>query len=353
VAEDDNEKDTADDLPPKVKQALDEARQSSRTDKAKRNDGRWLALIPALAAALLFPLMMPRATVPRDIPVPYLDGDALRAVIRADRSRAATARDPAHRLPTHILAVGSALRAFNLAQASATTGLAVDERTTSSRVVMDDALRTALGRPDATEDLVALRALQTDEFIEQVAAYEASGKESNELVEIAGAFVRHMHEAGWIDGQRIILDDAQRRVAYKLVWNAIVGVGQSPKFAPTLDEERALYTLYLEHPHPADIQRAALESERIAAATPAECLRATLNYQRASEVWRIEKIRTFGSKDPSYPTSYALGVAFYRAGRLESSIDAFRDYLQHHPDGAFALRARNHLKAAVEANGAI
>jgi hypothetical protein len=349
VASDDNEK-----LPPKVERALAEARRvAGRGNAAKANEskgGRWLALVPVAVAALLFPLMMPRATIPRDIPLPAVDGAALSRTVAADRARAQAARD--ERLPTDVLAVGSALRELNAAQAKDTTKIGIDVEVARARAKLDLALAGAR-REGVRDDLLELRALQTEEFLTEVSRFEATGQESKDLVEIAGAFIRRVRESGWLEGNHVLLDEVQRRVSYKIVWNAIVGVSKDPDFLPTKDEERALYTLYIERPHPPDSQRQGLEVQEREATTDAACRRAEENRTRATELWRAEKIRALGALDATYPGEYALGVAYFRAGRYESSVDAFEAYVQRHPDGPFALRARNHLKAAIEAKGPI
>lgn len=313
--------------------------------------GRWLALIPAVVAAVLFPLMMPRPTVPRDVPLPLIDEASLAREIAADKQLAAAAR--ASRLPTDILAVGSALRGLNVAQAAE---LPYEQRgqkeasVAEARIALDVAVRTAMPREGAEKDFLALRAVQTDEFLTEVARAEATGQPSKELVEIAGAFLRHMREAGWMEGNRVVLDEAQRRTIYKMMWNGLVGFGNREAFQPTVDEHRALYTLYLTRPHPPEAMREELAFELANAQVPERCKAANENLRRATELWRVEKIKQLGMLDPTYPSSYAQGVGYYRAGRLDNAIDAFRSYAEHTPDGPYVLRARNHLKAALVAN---
>ena len=118
-----------------------------------------------------------------------------------------------------------------------------------------------------------------------------------------------------------------------------------------IDEQRALYTFYLTHPHASELQRNAYQTMRGRATTPGECMKANAEERADMEQWRIEKIRRLGELDRSYPTGYALGVAYYRSGRLEQSIEAFRGWIATHPEGPYALRARNHLKAAVTVFG--
>lgn len=289
--------------------------------------------------------MLPRAAPPSAIPTPRVDQASIARSAAEDDALARTAE--AKRLPGDVLVMGTALRSWNRLQTSASSEASI----IAARATIDDA-RAALGRrADATQDLLALRAAQLRAFLREVDAFEATGIASPELEELGGGFIDRMRAAGWIDGRRVLLDDAQRRAAYKLVWNAVVGVDDLKAFQPTLDEQRALYTLYLERPHPSENQRPALESLRKNANTQAACERADLEERRSTEMWRIEKIKRLGAIDPSYPTAYALGTAYYRAGRFDLSIEAFRAWLDAHPDGPYALRAQNHLKAAVRAYG--
>ncbi len=135
------------------------------------------------------------------------------------------------------------------------------------------------------------------------------------------------------------------------MWNTLVGADRIKELRLTLDENRVLYSFYLTHPHAAEPQRLAYANMRRASATDAECKRVIAQEQIDGELWRVEKIKKLGEIDPTYPTGYALGVAYYRGGRYDLSLDAFRVWLERHPDGPFAIRARNHMKAAVAAFG--
>ena len=69
----------------------------------------------------------------------------------------------------------------------------------------------------------------------------------------------------------------------------------------------------------------------------------------AAEAWRLDKINKLGAIDPAYPLAYAQGVAQFRLGHFEASVEAFEAWVKEHPDGAYVLRARNYLRAALEA----
>jgi hypothetical protein len=340
VPSDDNETKPDDALPPSVERALAAARAPAATKSS-----RWLALIPVTAALLMFLLVVPRATSPEDIPLPQVDGVALRDVVKEDIARADDARK--NRLPGDVLAVGTAIRAINKAAAAGDA-----EGVAPAVLTLDDALRglTVRSPKEVVDQLKTLRAVQLDEFLVEVQRFESTGQPSAELLELGGGFIERMGLAGWVEGQKVLLDDAQRRVAFKLHWTGMVH-GDKTDLAPTLDEQRALYTLYLSRPRAPDAQRGTFEMMRRGAASQEECRTVVLKERLAAELWRADKIRKLGEIDPAYPMQYALGVAYYRAGRYDMSMDAFRTWLDQHPDGPLALRARNHWKAAFSANG--
>lgn len=338
-------------LPPHVERALAEARATAERGRRREppngtKSARWLALVPVTAGLLMMLLLMPRAAPPEDIPFPRIDAAALDASRSDDLARAAAARQ--NRLPTEVLVVGTNLRALN----QATTRNVTDDEMGAARATLDHSVRSMFGDGEkAVEGLRSLRALQLETFLAEVEKFEATGVITPELDAVAGGFVDRMHAAGWLEGNKVVLTDAERRAAYKLVWSAQIGAENMKALALSLDEQRVLYTLYLRRPHAAEAQRASYASLRAAATNFVDCQRAVGQEKAAIEQWRLEKVKRLGELDPTYPTAYALGVAYYRAGRYESSSDAFRAWIDKHPDGPLALRARNHLKAAIVAYG--
>lgn len=338
-------------LPPRVERALAEARASAeragpRPPRSASTSARWLALVPVSVAALTMLLMMPRAVPPEEIPLPVIDAEALDRVRRDDLDRAARAR--AIRLPSAVLLVGTSLRALNANLVSN----AGDEDVSATRTALEHAVRTVmLDGEEGFDGLRSLRAVQLDTFLAAVEAFESTGVVSEELEAVGGAFLDRMHAAGWLDGNRVVLDDRERRAAYKLVWTAQIGAERMPQLELTLDEQRALYTLYLRRPHAPEAQRVLRASQRASATSDVACQRAVAQERVAIEQWRLEKIKRLGALDPAYPSAYALGVAYYRIGRYDASVESFRSWIDRHPDGALSLRARNHLKAALVAYG--
>jgi hypothetical protein len=304
--------------------------------------GRALLLVPLLVATVMGALVMPRSGVPDGVPLPLIDGRALAGVVAHDAELAARARRET--LPSEVRALGSAIREFNLREARGAEEAALSD----ARHGLDEA--TALALTKGVDALVELRALQLDEFLAEVSRFEDTGKESDELQALGGSFVRRMRSAGWCDEHnQLALDPSQRRAAFKATWAALINQDARPELHLTLDEMRALYTLYIQHPHAPEALRAQLEASRKETKDPHVCAELALRESNAVEEWRIEKLRKLGQLDPSYPTAYALGIAQFRRAQYPAAAEAFRTWLQQHPSGPYALRARNYLKTSIEA----
>jgi TolA-binding protein len=158
-----------------------------------------------------------------------------------------------------------------------------------------------------------------------------------------------MHLAGWENNHAIAMDERERRVAFKLAWNAVTQTENRAELEPRLDELRVLYSFYLRHPHAPDAVRAGIDAHRKTATTKKECDALDAGEQLAAETWRLDKIEKLAKLDASYPASYARGVQSYRLGRYDEAIREFEHWLADHPDGPYANRARNHLRAALAA----
>jgi hypothetical protein len=300
--------------------------------------------VPLVVGLVFGALALPHAADPEDVPLPQADARALAHVIETDRALAAKARHDL--LPPDVRELGSAIREFNTRQAHDET----EARLADARRAIDLALPGAVDTNNP-ESLVALRAAQVEAFLAETHAFEATGKESDELSALAGPFVREMRAAGWCREHTILMPDEARRTAYKLTWNALLGLGGRRELAPTLDELRMLYRFYLEHPHAPEGARARIDAARGGARTAASCASLDAGEQMAAESWRLDKIKRLGAFDPAYPTDFAIGVSLFRHGSFGASAEAFRDWLRVHPDGPYALRAKNHLRAALLAAG--
>lgn len=292
-------------------------------------------------AVFLGGLLLPRANPPEDIPLPNVDGRALAQTEAQDHRLAELARNQL--LPPEVRELGSAIREFNSREARDAEGVAMN----NARVTLGQLLGPALA--GGVDTLLRLRAVQLEGFLAEVRTYEATGQASKELDALGGTFVRRMTQVGWCADHKVLLSDAERRVAFKMAWNGVAGVGSRPEFMVSLDETRTLYTFFLSHPHASEAAKARIDGSRQSATDKATCDALESGENVAAEAWRLDKINKLGAIDPAYPLAYAQGVAQFRLGHFEASVDAFEAWIQAHPNGAYALRARNHLRAALEA----
>jgi hypothetical protein len=298
--------------------------------------------VPLVVALLAFGLLMPRAAPPEGIPMPMTDVQALERIASHDRELAAQARrEP---LPGEVRGLGSAFRDFNLLQAKRGDVVAIGQ----ARAAIDSATAPALAA--GIDKLLVLRATQTEAFLEEVRRFEATGTESEELLALGGPFVSRMKDAGWCDDDHhVLLDDAQRRAAFKATWAAMLNLDARPEMKPSLDETRALYTLFLRYPHPPEGLRESTREQRKLAKDARACADIDARELEGTAQWRLEKLKKLGALDPSYPLAYAVGVEQYRRGNNAAAVAAFKSWLEAHPNGPYSLRARNYLKASLEA----
>lgn len=281
-----------------------------------------VAVAVAGAAAVL---AVPRSVPPGELPLPAPVPAALAEVRAADHRRAALAA--AEPLPLEVRAVGTAIRAYGVADAADDESAAVRAK--------DDAVRAAVAPGVDGEGLLRLRAFQLEVFLREVRRFELEGKASDELAAVGGAFPRMVQVNGWCEGdpcRRVLLDDGALRASFKKRWNEITGT-RAPELALTLDEQRALTAFLLRHPVPVRGGGQVLD--------PAS---------REAQVTQflLRKVDDLGTLDGAYPRDFARGVVLYRMGRFPLAVEAFRAHLDAHPDGPLTLRAQNHLRAALE-----
>ncbi len=304
-------------------------------------DAMWLALVPLGVSLTLGLLLLPRRAIPDGVPLPLPDAGALLASASADHLLAEQARrEP---LPATVRALGSALRDFHALESHPSE----ESQLARARQAIDAAAADALEVGDPA--LLRLRAVQLESFLVELRRFEASGVESEELGAVAGSFVRGMQYEGWLDGHTLFASDGARRAMFKEMWNALVGVATRPAFRPPLDEERALYAVYLARPHPGRAMREAIAAARRGASDPSACEALVQAERGAVEAWRLERIARLAAIDPEYPAAYARGVANLRRGELTRAAQDLSAWVHDHPDGPLALRARAYLRSALVA----
>ncbi len=294
-----------------------------------------LAVFLAGTAALL---AVPRVVPVWEIPEPNVRPEVLAAGLQVDvaRARAVATRAEHGELDHDVRVLGDAVRAFGRAEAE-DDEVALEQA--HRRTVQ--ASRAAIARDP--EAVLGLRAFQTRAFVAEVRAFEGSGRASAELAELAGPFARSLVAYRWYDAgaRRIVPDEAALRALYKKRWNDVTGLA-GPAFALSIDEERALLRFLIAHP--------ALALAKVAPDAEPEvvCARAVAD-EVATNQRRLDKIRELARLDATFPGALAEGVVLFRLGRFEAAAIAFERHLSAFPDGPWTLRARNYLKAALEA----
>jgi hypothetical protein len=256
-------------------------------------------------------LAVAQSSVPADLPAPQVDRRMI--AIAGDEAIALAGEARNSPLPYEVRAVGELFRRYGAAEAAGRSDLGqllVDLR----HAAADAAHR----RPP--RELARLQAVQTELFIAAVVAWER-GEGTGELDQLGGGLLGRAREHGWLDGGRLLMSSTERRVLFRLRWAELTGLRNRVPFVPALDDWRVYYGFLLEHPEGRD------EAER---------LRKQFGY-----------VTALAKRDPTYPLWLARGVLLYRSEAFAESADAFAAHLDQHPDGPYALRAKNHLLAAL------
>jgi hypothetical protein len=276
---------------------------------ARHLEGWQPGLLAVFLAGVSTVLAVPRPVLPVDIPEPLLEPRVLAQVAREDEALAAAAER--ERLDTDVRALGSAMRAYGIADAAGDGPALVAAR----RDVAEASRRAAAQGEHA---LVMLRAYELRSFLREVRRWEAKGEETPELRELGGPFVARAQASGWVAGRHLIFDDTVRATMFKMRWNEIA-MAHGSAFDVTVAERRALYRFLILH--------------------PAQGTRA------GGEDARLRKIEELRAIDPRYPADLARGVVLYRVHRIPQAVEALRKHLEDHPDGPYGIRAQNYLAA--------
>jgi len=301
-----------------------------------------LALVPLLAGIIFGALALPRGAAPEEIPLPTIDGRVLEHIAADDDARAA--RVETEPLASPVRAVGSALRAFNAAEASHADAVTIGH----VRDELGRALRETPG--DAADGLVDLRAFQLAHFLAEAHGFDRTGLVSGELREVGGTFIERMTKVGWCDHHHLAMPDAVRRAAFKLTWNHTTQLDHDPRFALALDETRALYAFYFTHPHASEEQRARFAAAISAAPDAVACERAEEMEAKGTAIWLLGKIAELGRIDPTYPAPLGQAAALFLKRDYAGAAMIYQTWLEAHPSGDWSLRVKNHLQAALRAN---
>ncbi len=310
------------------------------------------AVVLVAFAALVALVAVPRPVEPDEaLPDPRVDRRELARVTSADDALAAAAEQ--ERLDIDVRELGSAYRAYGRADRA---GQAEDLGGARRRLA--DVAGRALKVGEI--EVAKLRAFEQRSLLRELRRWEATGEETDELVELGGSLLHMLGRNGWLveppvaPRRHIRMDDAALRVVFKKRWGQITGLEGGP-IAVTLDEERVLAGFLLRHP-PSQVAAAAdgptgTPGASKPAGPDAELDAVEQRRLALVEGYRLKKVDELSRVDPAYPAALARGMLAYRMGRFPLAVEQLRRHLEAAPDGRFALRATNYLRAALERAG--
>lgn len=281
---------------------------------ARHFEGWQLGLLAVAVAAAAAWLALPRPVEPSLLPLPEVDRGVVERVRREERGRAAEVERA--RLPLAVRAVGESFRRHGACAAAEDARCARDAR--------DDARERAASvvREHGVESLRRLRAAQTELFLSAVSGLRARSKQSRELEELGGNFAQKAEAMGWFDPHgQLRLSEEELFVLFRVRWTELLGLLKHTELRPRLDEFRLFYRVQLEYPGGASARE---QDER-----------------------RLPLLAALSLIDGEFPRALAEGILLARLGRAEQALMAFSAHLSAHPDGPWALRAKNHQLAML------
>jgi hypothetical protein len=321
------------------------AHDSKKRDWRRHLRGWQAGALVLWLGAIGVALALPRPTAPIVLPVPAVDQEQSQAADRAERERAARARAKSLSHSTRL--VGESVRRIGAAS--------VRDPAQSQRLQRELA-RIVRRETEAghTEELLELRALQAELFLEAVRAWERGEDVGDELTELGGDFaatvsrwtrtaeatrsaggseehgtVAHGTPADRPEGDAaalvaspagprtpLVLRDADLRLLFRVRWGILTGTHRVHPFGPSLNEFRHYYATLLAHP---------------AGTAPPD-----RHQSQLAVVGALSRI------DSSYPAGFARGVLFSHLGDFAAAAQEFEQFARSQGDGPWLLLARNH-----------
>ena len=267
--------------------------------------GVWVVGVCVLTALLV----VPRDVPPVELPLPVVDRRLARSDAELDSERAARARAG---LPVELRSVGEGFRRQGHA------AFAQPELVPQLLRPLRRWANEALERQGA-ERLLELRALQTELLLQAFAARPA--EPPRDVIELAGGMLQPGLSHGWFAPPPEGADDTELAALFRVYWGRVLGLAGRRPFAPSLNEWRAYYRFLLRRPilpgpdRDGDLSR------------------------------KLEYVAAIAQHDQDYPAHLARGIISYQRGAPAEAAMEFSAHLELHPDGPWALRARNHLAA--------
>jgi hypothetical protein len=260
-------------------------------------------------AALSALLVVPRQVEPEWVPPPRVDRLEQRELQQREAQRSARARAG---LPLELRAVGEAFRRFGRVSSAQDAGPELARKELLVRLAAAQARH-------GDERLLELRALQTELFLEAMAA-SSDSEPTPERVELGGSLFELGAKRGWFEPGPGRARRDELSTLFRVYWADVLRLRRHP-FGPTLNEWRAYYRFLLSQPN------------RNAEAR-AHDLQLKLGY-----------VAALVREDLDYPSYLARGVLLYQQGNLQEAAAQLATHLQQHPDGPWTLRAKNYLAA--------
>lgn len=282
----------------------------------KRHFEGWQLGVVAVGIALVGAVLaVPRAAAPDVLPRPAVDWPEITRELGVEGDRARAAEQ--NILPYDVRAAGELMRRYGDAAAD-------NDPVRGDAELADLRAQIKVARHRAgNKRLLELRAVQSRMFQRALGHWEATGRSDEDLRQLGGDFLRKARESGWIEPpHRLSMSRAERSVLYRIRWSGLSGLLETYPFTPTLDDWRVYYGFLLAHPEG--------------------------DGEHRREENQLSYVDTLEKHDPSYLSALARGVLFYRLGRYPEAAAALRSHLTSHPDGAWTLRARNYLAAALQ-----
>ena len=301
-----------------VKNRAGEApKEPLRADFRRHFQGYELGLV-TIGVALGFALLaLPRASEPSTLPLPVVDRAAVQRTL--DQEHELVRQAESRGLSFEVRAVGTSIRHFGH---SMQAGL----DTYHDRQDIRERLQRVQDKGQMSQ-LLELRAVQSQFFLEALRRYEQTGKSDTDLDELGAGFLLHARKSGWFDATgRCLADEGTRLVLFRMHWADLIERRTVFPFAPSLNDLRGYYRFQLLHP------------EREAA----------LSTDTTGDVARLRVVRALAEKDLEYPALFAQGTLLYRLGDSQAAASAFRSHLGRNESGPYALLARNYLIRALE-----
>ena len=268
----------------------------------------WTLAIPSVGIAMVAALLaVPRATKPSTVPQPIVHQRALCTTLRQLARRSDSAR--ARPLSFAVREVGEAYRRLGRAQYEGPVPLDDSQAEGWRRIIRG--VRAKSG----DEALLTLRAVQTEMFVNALELWESTGKVPDDLVELGGDFVRLARTNGWWTADHLNILAQERWALGLLRWTSLAGFLQLEPYRLSREIEIVELRFFYAHLNP--------DGPRLQT--------------------RQKILRRYSEIDPNYPIDYARGVLFAEEGQYDYAAASFTRHLQAHPQGDYAIRARNHL----------